>query len=104
MKMRRKMRVNYYPFGLTMSGISTTAPLKLENNYKFQGKELQHKEFGDGTGPGTYQFKYRMDDPQTGGFWQIDPLADKYVYNSPYAFSEDKVTRDIELEGLETKS
>lgn len=31
----------------------------------------------------------------------MDPLADKYVYNSPYAFSENHVTVHVELEGLE---
>jgi hypothetical protein len=48
-----------------------------------------------------YEFKYRFDDPQIGRFWQIDPLASKYEYNSAYAFSEDKVTGSVELEGLE---
>jgi hypothetical protein len=48
-----------------------------------------------------YEFKYRFDDPQIGRFWSVDPLANKYVYNSPYAFSENKVTGHIELEGLE---
>jgi hypothetical protein len=42
-----------------------------------------------------------MDDPQVGRFWQIDPLSVKYVYNSTYAFSENKVINGIELEGLE---
>jgi hypothetical protein len=42
--------------------------------------------------------------PQTGRFWQADPLADEYVYNSPYAFSENKVTAHVELEGLEAIS
>jgi hypothetical protein len=48
-----------------------------------------------------YEFKWRMADPQTGRFWQIDPLAEDYVYNSTYAFSENKVTTHVELEGLE---
>jgi len=43
-----------------------------------------------------------MDDPQVGRFWQVDPLADKYVSNSPYAFSENKVTGSVELEGMES--
>jgi hypothetical protein len=93
---------NYYPFGLTMAGISDQAALSLENKFKFQSQELNHKEFSDGSGLDTYQFKFRMDDPQIGRFWQVDPLANKYVYNSPYAFSEDKVTGDVELEGLES--
>ena len=86
-----------------MAGISDKA-LKAnyaENKYRFQKQELQNKEFSDGSGLEMYEFKYRMDDPQTGRFWQIDPLANKFVYNSPYAFSEDKVTGHIELEGLE---
>jgi hypothetical protein len=35
------------------------------------------------------------------GFFNVDPLAEKYLYNSPYAFSENHVTAHIELEGLE---
>ncbi len=96
---------NYYPFGLTMAAISDQAlkPLYYENKTRFQGQELQNKEFSDGSGLEMYSFKYRMDDPQIGRFWQIDPLADKYVYNSTYAFSEDKVTTHVELEGREAE-
>jgi hypothetical protein len=87
-----------------MAGISDKA-LKAnyaENKYRFQKQELQNKEFSDGSGLEMYEFRYRFDDCQIGRFWTIDPLADKYTYNSPYAFSEDKVTGHIELEGLET--
>lgn len=41
---------------------------------------------------------------QIGRFIEIDPLAEDYVYNSTYAFSENKVTNHIELEGLEAVS
>lgn len=98
-----KKRSKYYPFGLTMSGISSNAAGASESKKKFQGQELAHKEFSDGSGLEMYEFKWRMDDPQTGRFWQVDPLADKYVYNSPYAFSENKVTVHRELEGLEAE-
>jgi RHS repeat-associated protein len=86
-----------------MSGISDQA-IKTQyavNKYRFQKQELQNKEFSDGSGLEMYEFKYRMDDPQIGRFWSTDPLASKYVYNSPYAFSEDKVVNSVELEGLE---
>ena len=95
---------HYYPFGLTMSGISSQAANSTPNKIKFQEQELASKEFSDGSGLEMYEFKWRMHDPQTGRFWQIDPLAQKYVYNSTYAFSENKVTGHRELEGLEAWS
>ena len=95
---------HYYPFGLTMRGISYKAVGEVESKKKFQGQELAHNEFSDGSGLELYEFKWRMDDPQTGRFWQIDPLAEKYEYNSTYAFSENKVTSHVELEGLEAAS
>ena len=36
-----------------------------------------------------------------GRFFNIDPLAEKFYYNSTYAFSENKVVSHVELEGLE---
>ena len=72
-----------------------------ENKYCFQKQELQNKEFSDGSGLEEYEFRYRFDDPQIGRFGSVDPLASKYEYNSPYAFSENHVTGHIELEGLE---
>lgn len=87
-----------------MAGISSRAMGGLESKQRFQGQELAHGEFSDGLGLEMYEFKYRMHDPQTGRFWQIDPLADKYIYNSTYAFSENHVTSHVELEGLEKVS
>ena len=81
-----------------MAGISSKAAGKLENkNDKFQGQP-----FDDDLGLNWYGFKWRNHDPQIGRFIQIDPLANDYVYNSTYAFSENKVTNHVELEGLES--
>lgn len=89
----------YYPFGLTMAGISDKAlNFGVPENKK---KKFQGQEYNDDLGVDIYEFKFRMDDPQIGRFWQIDPLANKYVFNSSYAFSEDHVTTHVELEGLE---
>ena len=42
-----------------------------------------------------------MHDPRLGRFFAVDPLTAKYPWNSPYAFSENRVINAIELEGLE---
>jgi RHS repeat-associated protein len=81
---------DYYPFGLTMAGISDKA-LKSsyqENKYKFnEGTELANKEFSDGSGLELYTTVYRMYDAQLGRFWLTDPLADLTTDVSPYAFA-----------------
>lgn len=93
---------HYYPFGLTMAGISSKALNgAVENKKGFQSQEFANKEFSDGSGIDGYEFKWRMHSPQIGRFWQVDPLSEKYVFNSTYAFSENKVTNHVELEGLE---
>jgi RHS repeat-associated protein len=91
---------NYYPFGLAQAGLSSMA-LNFGDPENKRNK-FQNQEFDDALGIDYYEFRYRDHDVQTGRFIQIDPLSDKYVYNSTYAFSEDKVTSHIELEGLES--
>lgn len=87
-----------YPFGLTMAGISSKSAGSLVNNLKFIGQEL-NMDFE----VNWYEFAFRSHDPQIGRFIQIDPLADKYVYNSTYAYAENRVINSYDLEGLEAK-
>ena len=75
---------HYYPFGLTMAGISSQAATRPENFYKFnKGSELQHKEFSDGTGLEWYATEFRTYDVQVGRWDMIDPKAN--AQESPFA-------------------
>jgi RHS repeat-associated protein len=92
---------DYYAFGLEIPGLSTSA---LKYNYlPNKKKTFQGQEHNTDFGLDVLEFKYRMDDPEIGRFWQVDPLADQYTYNSTYDFSENKVTSHVELEGLEAE-
>jgi RHS repeat-associated protein len=64
-------------------------------------KTFQGQRFDDDLDLNWMQFKWRNHDPQIGRFIEIDPLSEKYEYNSTYAFSENNVTTHVELEGLE---
>ncbi|MDH5379949.1 MAG: hypothetical protein OEW75_03805, partial [Cyclobacteriaceae bacterium] len=86
---------DYYPFGLSFNSWKRSGSLKNKLN-TFQDQELI-----EDLDLGWVQFKWRNHMPEIGRFFNVDPLAEKYVYNSPYAFSENKVISHIELEGLE---
>ncbi len=66
--------------------------------YGFQGQEKDDEVKGNGN---SINYKYRMYDTRLGRFFVRDPLSAIYAYNSPYAFSENRVIDGIELEGLE---
>ncbi len=71
---------HYYPFGLTMAGISSKAAGKLDNKYKYNG--IEHNNDFD---LNMYDAFYRNLDPQTGRFWQIDPKIESAEAWSPYS-------------------
>jgi len=85
---------DYYPFGMnhlkTGNAFFGNASYK---NYKFQEQELQETGF--------YSFKWRNYMPDVGRFFNVDPLSEKYAYQSHYNFSENRVINARELEGLE---
>jgi RHS repeat-associated core domain len=82
-----------------MAGISSNALKGLnypENRRKYNGNELQSKEFGDGSGLEWYDFNARIYDEQIGRFLRIDPASElaynltgyRFGFNNPVLHSD----------------
>ena len=103
---------HYYPFGLKHTNYNTDGFVFVEegsenvvltpitpllgNNYKYKynGKELQ-----DELGLNMYDYGFRNFDPSIGRWMNIDPLAEKYITTSPFAFVQNNPLVNREIDG-----
>jgi len=76
---------HYYPFGLTIAGISSKAANATENKRKYNSGTELNSDFD----VSLYETNYRSLDPQLGRFWQVDPMADLSLSYSPYTYAND---------------
>lgn len=77
---------HYYPFGLTMAGISSRA---FKSGYPDNKRRYNGIEFESDLDLNTYDAFFRELDPQTGRWWQIDPKIENMEAWSPYASNYD---------------
>ncbi|MGK4569004.1 RHS repeat-associated core domain-containing protein [Flavobacterium sp. 3HN19-14] len=88
--------MDYYPFGMLVPKHYHED----DDNYRYgyQGQEKDNEIRGAGN---SLNYTFRMHDPRVGRFFATDPLMKSYPWNSPFAFSENRVIESVELEGLE---
>lgn len=91
---------NYASFGTEIVSLGQKSFGKLENKYKFNGKELQNKEFSDGSGIDWEDYGARMYDNSLGRWMTIDPLSESSRRWSVYNYAFDNPLRFTDPDGM----
>ncbi len=86
---------HYYPFGMNINALSSSAPLSKPNHYKFNGNEEQ-VDFD----LRLMDFNARFYDPIIGRFIQVDPLSEKVLDWTPFRFGFNNPINVVDPTGL----
>ncbi|WP_170827515.1 DUF6443 domain-containing protein [Roseivirga sp. 4D4] len=86
---------HYYPFGMNINALSSTAPLSKPNQFKLSGNEEQ-TEFDFN----VYDFNARFYDDALGRFMNIDPMADLRNWVTPYNYVQNNPLILVDPTGL----
>jgi RHS repeat-associated protein len=81
----------YYPFGMEISQFSTGTGT---NRHWYNGKELQ-----DDLSLYWYDYGARFYDPMLGRWHSVDPLAESYSFQSPYAYAANNPIKFVDVNG-----
>ena len=74
-----------------------------ENKYRFGFNGKEKDDEGMGGGGSTYDYGFRIYNPQIAKFLSVDPLSPKFPFYTPYQFAGNMPIWAIDLDGLEEK-
>jgi RHS repeat-associated protein len=94
---------NYYPYGLVFDATQASPTIK-KTDYLYNGKELQHNEFGAGNGLELTDYGARLYDSQIGRWTATDPLADRYAPITSYGYALNNPMSVVDLDGRESSA
>jgi RHS repeat-associated protein len=89
---------HYPPFGSSLPN-RTWSDANRGYRFGFNGKEKDSE--GMGGGESTYDYGFRIYNPNLGKFLSVDPLSFSYPWYTPYQFAGNKVIIAIDIDGLE---
>ena len=93
-----KERTDYYAFGLAIDDLGNSSMNGLRQDYKFNGKELQRE-----LSYNVEDYGARHYDPVIGRWLQEDPVAEKFMTITPYAYGANNPLYFIDPDGRTIK-
>ena len=90
----RKVCVNSYPFGLNIQNSDYADGADPKNSYQYNGKELNTD-----LGLNWMDYGARWYDPSVGRFTSVDRFAEKYSFQTPYAYAANDPIKFIDVNG-----